>query len=257
MWPCQYAGFDRITNMAITLALDLYGTLFNTSGIKEELTRFTGGEELADIFARTWREKQIEYSFRRGLMRQYAPFNVCIQDALEFACFAHKLDLSETDKEYLLEIYRKLPLFADVRHSLEDLADDPAFRLFILSNGYPDDLDNLLINAGIKHFFESVVSVDEIRSFKPNPEVYEHFLKRAGSVVDETWMVSGNTFDFIGAISFGFHGAFVKRSTDILVDPWEIEPSITINSLLELKPEILCFYNKSVPNDSISIGDAD
>lgn len=231
--------------MAITLALDLYGTLVNTSGINDELTRFTHEKEAVEKFSQTWREKQIEYSFRRGLMRQYAPFNVCIRDALEFACFAHKLELSEADKEYLLESYRKLPLFTDVVHALVDLAADPGFRLFILSNGYPDDLDHLLVNARIKHLFESVVSVDEIRSFKPNPEVYEHFLKRTGSKIDETWMISGNTFDFIGAMSFGLHGAFIKRSTDTLVDPWEIHPTITINGLLELKTEILRFYNST------------
>lgn len=226
--------------MLTTLALDVYGTLFNTSGITDELGRFT---DKAEQFARTWREKQIEYSFRRGLMRQYAPFNVCIRDALEYACFAHHLELSETDKQNLLGSYRHLTLFDDVMPALESLAADPGFQLSVLSNGYPDDLNELLANAGIKHFFEHIVSVDEIRSFKPNPEVYEHFLKRAGSDINTTWMVSGNTFDFIGAMSFGLHGAFIKRSTDILVDPWEIDPSITINNLLELPAEILRFYN--------------
>ena len=54
--------------MPITLAFDVYGTLIDTHGVTVELEKHVGSS--ADGFSRMWREKQLEYSFRRGLMRQ-------------------------------------------------------------------------------------------------------------------------------------------------------------------------------------------
>lgn len=53
-----------------------------------------------------------------------------------------------------------------------------------------------------------------------------------------TWMISGNTFDFIGAMSFSYKGAYVKRTTDVVFDPWEIEPTIMVEDLTELATKI-------------------
>ena len=52
--------------MATTLAFDVYGTLINTHGVLSLLDDMIGDN--AQAFSNTWREKQLEYSFRRGLM---------------------------------------------------------------------------------------------------------------------------------------------------------------------------------------------
>jgi hypothetical protein len=41
------------------------------------------GVEAAN-FADFWREKQLEHSFRRGLMQNYADFSNCTSEALNF-----------------------------------------------------------------------------------------------------------------------------------------------------------------------------
>jgi len=58
--------------MRITLAFDVYGTLVDPSGMAVHLSADLGVK--ATEFADYWREKQLEYSFRRGLMRNYADF---------------------------------------------------------------------------------------------------------------------------------------------------------------------------------------
>lgn len=60
--------------MTITLAFDVYGTLIDTNGVVEVLHNIVGDK--AGDFSRSWREKQLEYSFRRGLMKKYetSPF---------------------------------------------------------------------------------------------------------------------------------------------------------------------------------------
>jgi len=58
--------------MKLTLAFDVYGTLINTHGVIEELRKHIG--DAASDFSNTWRSKQLEYSFRRGLMERYQHF---------------------------------------------------------------------------------------------------------------------------------------------------------------------------------------
>ena len=69
--------------MKITLAFDVYGTLVDPSGIAEHLAHELGGK--ATEFADCWREKQLEYSFRRGLMDNYADFSICTSDGMQSA----------------------------------------------------------------------------------------------------------------------------------------------------------------------------
>lgn len=86
---------------------------------------------------------------------------------------------------------------------------------------------------GLRQCFEDVVSCDELKTFKPNPDVYQHFMREAGEAKDK-WLVSGNPFDVIGAVSAGMKSAWVKRSDRVVFDPWGIEPTITVAALSEL-----------------------
>jgi len=50
--------------MPQTLAFDVHGTLIDTAGVVRELTGMV--DDLAPHFSQRWRDKQLEYSFRRG-----------------------------------------------------------------------------------------------------------------------------------------------------------------------------------------------
>ncbi len=221
--------------MATTLAFDVYGTLLDTHGVVIALEKHIGDQAMD--FSRTWRDKQLEYSFRRGLMQHYENFAVCTRDALDFTSAYFKADLSSEVKQELLEAYKVLPAFDDVVTGLA-LAKKAGFRMFAFSNGSADAVESLLKNAGIRSYFLGIVSVDEVKSFKPNPGVYSHFLRKTGSVGSDTWLISSNSFDVIGAVSFGMRSVWIKRSKDAIFDPWGIEPTLTVNDLLNLSEQI-------------------
>jgi len=221
--------------MTVTLGFDVYGTLIDTAGVTEALTAFAG--DRAPAFSTLWREKQLEYSFRRALMQNYVDFRHCTRSALDYACAAFKLSISASDKQELMAGYRVLPAFPDVESSLPILQEQ-GFNMFAFSNGRPEDVSGLLENSGIRSYFVDVISTHEIESFKPNPAAYAHFLARAGAAAAEAWLISGNPFDVIGAISAGMNGAWVKRSEQALFDPWEIEPTVVIASIAELAEAI-------------------
>lgn len=229
--------------MSITLAIDVYGTLIDTHGITTSLEKYAGNR--AKEFSLRWREKQLEYSFRRGLMQSYESFDICTSNALDYTSAYLNIPLSQNDKEDLMGQYKILPAFADVEMGLA-MAKKSGCKLFAFSNGKTDAVDKLLKNAGIRDYFIDIVSVDEMKSFKPNPGVYSHFLRRAVATGANAWLISSNPFDVIGAISSGMNAAWIKRSTDALFDPWGIEPTLTINSFENLAERIIQASKNSV-----------
>lgn len=217
--------------MTINLAFDVYGTLIDTRGVAELLIKKVGA--LAPTFMDLWRTKQLEYSFRRGLMKVYVDFSKCTRNALDFTCLQLNISLNSEEKNELMHQYTILPAFPDVEPSLMKLKVSD-YRLFAFSNGKENDVRELLQNAGILHFFEDVVSVDDVKTFKPNPAVYEHFLLKSKSSKSNSWLISSNPFDVVGAISAGMRSVWVKRNPKTIFDPWEIEPTEIINELTEL-----------------------
>ena len=217
--------------MTITIGFDVYGTLIDTHGVVERLSHYIGDQ--ANAFSQAWRDKQLEYSFRRGLMQAYENFAICTRQALEYTDASFKTALGDEQKQELMEIYRVLPAFDDVAPGLGELKQSGA-HLYAFSNGSADAVETLLTNAGIRQYFMDVISVDEIRSFKPDPAVYRHFLQRANVTDDDAWLVSSNPFDVLGAMSANMKAAWVQRTKVAIFDPWEIEPTATVSSLIEL-----------------------
>lgn len=221
--------------MKYTLAFDVYGTLINTSGVFNSLEEMIG--EKAKPFMDSWRNKQLEYSFRRGLMNQFVDFSICTQNALDYCCQAFTVDLSSKQKEILLHEYTVLPTFPDVKTGLQNLKE-AGHSLYAFSNGSKKAISTLLIHAQIMDLFDGIISVEDVNVFKPSPLVYTHFNKETNSAKSNSWLISSNPFDVIGAISYGMRSAWVQRTPDSIFDPWGIEPTITIKEITDLRDRL-------------------
>jgi 2-haloacid dehalogenase len=221
--------------MTITLAFDIYGTLINTQDISQKLFDIIG--DRATEFAHRWRDKQLEYSFRRGLMRRYENFATCTAQALDYTDRLFATNISIADKQALMDAYKTLPAFADVTQSLI-LAEKAGFRLFAFSNGSESAVEELLQSTGIRQYFEGLICVDSLQTFKPNPDFYQYFLNTTNSQLENSWLVSSNPFDIIGAISAGMKAAWLQRNPEDLFDPWGITPTLTLEHLAQL-PELI------------------
>ncbi|MFP3874838.1 MAG: haloacid dehalogenase type II [Thiohalophilus sp.] len=213
------------------IAFDIYGTLIDPHGVGVELEQLIG--ERAQEFSRRWRDKQLEYTFRRGLMRQYVDFSVCTRQALDYCDTVLGTRLSEADKQRLLQQYASLPAFADVAAGLAAL-QQVGIRMVAFSNGTAAGVNGLLEQAGIRDRFSDIISVDEIGSYKPDPAVYQHCLARTGAAVAECWLVSANPFDILGAAAVGMPTAWVQRDPGVAFDPWETRPTASIEQLTDL-----------------------
>lgn len=217
--------------MALVLGFDVYGTLVDPFGMEQQLESLFG--DRGGAICALWRQKQLEYSFRRGLMRCYENFDACTERALTFATKTFKVELSDAARRQILTDYLSLPAFPDVLPAL-DVLKSSGCKLLAFSNGVESSLRTLLGNAGVLSYFEAVVSVDDIKTFKPNPDVYAYLVSRGDVTVEETWLVSSNPFDVIGAKSARLRAAWVRRNPETAFDPWEFEPDVVVSDLTGL-----------------------
>ena len=106
----------------------------------------------------------------------------------------------------LMAEYNRLSPFPGVANALAKMKG----RKAILSNGSPDMLEPLVRHSGLA--LDAVLSVDEVRVFKPAPEVYELAVRRLGVAKERIGFVSSNGWDAAGAKSFGFQVFWLNRS---------------------------------------------
>lgn len=218
------------------IGFDVYGTLVDPLGMERPLQAHVGPESLR--FATTWRQHQLDSTFRRALMGRYANFDVVTRDALHFTARLLGVTLSTAAEEELIAAYLALPAFADARPGLAALGGE-GHTLVAFSNGVEVSLRKLLAHARLLSALSGVVSVDDVSTYKPNPTVYLHLVARGGAPVDHTWLVSSNAWDVLGAKSAGLRAAWVRRQPKAPWEGWGLaEPDLVVASIGELAGRI-------------------
>jgi 2-haloacid dehalogenase len=212
------------------LAFDMYGTLVDPIGITRQLERYLPEE--APNVAEVWRQKQLEYTFRLTAMERYEDFEQVTRKALDYALAATGRELAPEQKDDLMAQYNDLERFADVEPGLKRLKE-AGHAMIVFSNGAPRMLEALMDAAELRPYFQGLVSVDEVRAYKPSPSVYRHAARRLGRPIGEVRLVSSNPFDDVGAESAGMRAAWVDRSGG-LFDTLASPPEIVVGTLTEL-----------------------
>jgi 2-haloacid dehalogenase len=205
---------------------DAYGTLYDVHSVVARCESCWPGKgaELSQL----WRAKQLEYTWQRSLMRRYVPFSTVTREALAYACAALGLELSVAQMEGLMGEYLRLATYPDVLSSLDKLRNR---KRAILSNGSPDLLLPLVENCGLK--FDAVISVDELKIYKPAPQVYELAVQKLAVAKDKIGFVSSNCWDALGAKSYGFTVYWINRA-GAPVDRLGFQPDRVLKTLHEV-----------------------
>jgi 2-haloacid dehalogenase len=210
------------------LAFDAYGTLFDVHSVLVALKEFFPDQAAA--LSQTWRTKQLEYTWLLSLMGHYQDFWQVTRAALVFACRSLQAPADPAGLDRLLEAYLHLEAYPEVGTALAALGDLPRV---ILSNGAPRMLTAVVENAGLRRSFSRIISVDEVRIFKPSPRVYKLAADHFGLDPGAIGFVSSNAWDVCGAKSFGFWTCWLNRTGA----PWEelgFAPDVTTSRLTEL-----------------------
>ena len=187
---------------------DAYGTLFDFASAAAGCADVLGDK--AGPLTALWRDKQLQYSWLRGLQGRYVPFWQVTGDALDFALETLGLPADGPLRERLMDLYRTLGTFPEVPGVLRALRES-GFATAILSNGSPDMLASAVEGAGLSGAFDAVISVDEVGSFKPDRRVYQRAVDRLGVPPEAIAFQSSNAWDAHAASAFGMRVVWCNR----------------------------------------------
>jgi 2-haloacid dehalogenase len=223
---------DRFQSLK-AFAFDAYGTLFDVLSVTALCEQLYPGRGAA--LAQLWRLKQLQYSTWRSLMERHRDFWGLTEDGLVYACQSLGLPLTAESRTRLLEAYLSLAAFPDVKPGLEALKTR-GFRLAILSNGEPRMLEAAARSAGILALLDDVLSVEEVKVFKPSPRVYNLAPARLRVSHGELGFVSSNSWDVAGAASAGLRTFWIQRHTAEPPEELGFGAEHVVHALTDLAP---------------------
>ncbi|MGK7868069.1 haloacid dehalogenase type II [Falsiroseomonas sp. E2-1-a20] len=187
---------------------DAYGTLFDFASAASGCADVLGDK--AGPLTVLWRDKQLQYSWLRGLQGRYVPFWQVTGDALDYALETLGLPQDGALRDRLMNLYRTLGTFPEVPDVLRRLKQ-AGFVTAILSNGSPDMLRDAVQGAGLDKLLDHVLSVEEVRSFKPDAHIYQLAVTRLGVPAEAIAFQSSNAWDAYAASAFGMRVAWCNR----------------------------------------------
>ncbi len=210
------------------IIFDAYGTLFDVNSAAEKCKNKIGDKW--EPFANYWRTIQLEYTWLRSLMNRHKDFWQVTEDSLDKSMKVFKINVSM--KSELLDLYRVLSTFPEVSETLKILKEKK-YKLAILSNGTPSLLKELVSSNNLENIFDDVLSVEEVKTYKPHPNVYSIPIKKYKIEKNQFTYLSANTWDVSAAGNFGFNAVWVNRNKNIF-DNLDYKPIKEINNLSDL-----------------------
>lgn len=105
------------------------------------------------------------------------------------------------------------------------------YRLHVLSNGFQEVTYRKCELSGIKNYFETITSADEINIRKPQPEIFEYALNKSGTKKAESVIIGDDWIaDIEGGLAFGMKAIFF----DVFNDNYTAENVKTVKKLSEI-----------------------
>lgn len=189
------------------VTVDSYSTLLDVDSAARALDGIVVEPERV---AAVWREQSLLYAITCNLIGHYRTFYELNRAALRYALASAGMRADEAKIDGILSIYHKLEPFADVRRGIVAIRKRK-LPVYVVSNGDPDMLCSLLKDANIEDVVSGVVSVHEIRRYKPAVEIYRHAAERIGEPVWAIVHASAGWFDVAGAMEAGMQGVWMNR----------------------------------------------
>lgn len=135
------------------------------------------------------------------------------------------------ESQFLDEILNHNELVEGAFEILEYLSER-GYKLHILSNGFREVTFRKCEYSGIKNYFQTITSADEIDIRKPNAAVFTYALKKAQAEISDSVMIGDDWIaDVEGGKAFGMKVIFL----DVFNDQYEAEGVTVIKKLSELK----------------------
>lgn len=126
----------------------------------------------------------------------------------------------------------------DVKPALEALREK-GFTTIAFSNSSQALLQKQISNAGLINHFDQLISVEEVGSFKPDPEVYHHAAEKLQQAPEHMMLTAVHDWDVHGALNAGLKGAYLNRGGSAPYNRLYRPPTLEAGSMTELADKII------------------
>ncbi|MEX2231526.1 MAG: haloacid dehalogenase type II [Cyclobacteriaceae bacterium] len=215
------------------ILFDVNETLLDMSPLRKQVNKLLKSKRGFKL----WFTMLLQYSLVDNCTNQYNNFSAIGEATLYMAAKSLKQSLSVHAIRGALSTLKQLPAHDDVKEAL-DLLKDAGVRLATLSNSPMETSKGQLEYAGLTGYFESILSVDSIKKYKPALEAYRYAAQVLKVNTDEMLMVAAHGWDITGASHAGLHTCFIERKGQSLY-PLAPKPSITGSTLITAARKII------------------
>jgi 2-haloacid dehalogenase len=189
------------------LVFDVNQTMLDLNALRPHFARVFGDGKTMD----EWFSLLLHYSLVVSVADAYTDFGSVGRAVLEMLANTKAVKLSSEDATRILQGLLTLPPHPDVSDSLKRLRA-AGFRMVTLTNSSSSALKAQLQNAGLTQYFDEAISVESVRRFKPDLEVYRSAAAHLGAQPGELLLIAAHPWDVFGAMKAGWQGAFVARN---------------------------------------------
>jgi len=167
----------------------------------------------------------------------YEEFGTIGGTALEMIAERQGVELSDEDKGQILAVLQELPPRPEVKQNLGRLRG-AGIRMAALTNSTQQVADAQIGNAGLRKYFDQVLSADTVKRLKPAPEPYHMTAESLGVEIGQVRLVAAHAWDVAGALQAGCAATFVARPGMVL-NPLFKRPDVVGSDLREVADGIL------------------
>jgi 2-haloacid dehalogenase len=179
----------------LVIAFDVIETMFPLEPVRQRLVDLGQPGHLLEL----WFARLLRDGFALVASNSYRPFGEIAASALHSVTAG---TLGDTAADRILAGFTELDPHPDVPPAVRH-ARQAGLRLVTLTNGSAHNTASLLRRAGIEDDIEQVLSVDDVRRWKPAPEIYRHVADSTRVPADRVALVAAHPRDTHGAHQAG------------------------------------------------------
>jgi 2-haloacid dehalogenase len=188
------------------VAFDIIETVFSLEGLRDRLVSVG----LPQWTLEAWFAQVLRDAFALETTGVYQPFREIAAALLESQLVEHGCPADSAGISRVLDGFAELEPHPDAVSAFERL-HEAKVRIVALTNGSAEVTGKMLARAGLAKFVERMISIEEIRHWKPSREVYLHAANRVGVGPQRLALVAAHPWDIHGAGRAGLTTAFVAR----------------------------------------------
>jgi 2-haloacid dehalogenase len=219
--------------VASVIAFDVNETLLDLGALDAPFEALLGSATLRP----QWFQLMLQLAFTGGLTGRYVDFTTAQRAALAMVAEREGVPLAASDIDALVGQMSSLPPHPEVPGALATLAG-ARLRMVALTNSVQHVAEAQLASAGLRGYFEAVISADSTGHLKPAPQPYHAAAQRCGVPAGQVRLVAAHHWDIAGALAAGCQAAFVARPGMVL-SPLGDRPVITGPDLAAVAAQII------------------